>query len=154
MFAIMNPPIFTFSSPAPIATPLQPRKYHPSVSSPLSSSPIRASSYSPPLSTLRVDTASIFQNEQPRQIPRDTQSSPILPSQSPSRKLFRFATRTPRPNPVVQKREEAQESRRRLFLKNVRNRADDKAWERRGGDQEVCLSFSSLVLHDMELIHV
>jgi len=45
----------------------------------------------------------------------------------------------------VQKREEARESRRKLFLKNVRERADDKAWERRGGDQEV--SFVSLFPH-------
>lgn len=33
-------------------------------------------------------------------------------------------------------REKAQESRRTLFLKNVRQRADDRKWEKRGGDQE------------------
>ncbi|OIW29004.1 hypothetical protein CONLIGDRAFT_403491 [Coniochaeta ligniaria NRRL 30616] len=146
MFAIMPTPIFTFdAAPLPPAstTPLQQQpKYRPSVSSPLSSSPIRASSYSPPISPHHDNTvSSIFP---PRQsghlIPRDTQSSPIAQpsSPSPSRKLlFKFAARTPRPNPVVQKREEARESRRKLFLKNVRERGDDRAWERRGGDQEV-----------------
>lgn len=38
---------------------------------------------------------------------------------------------------VSQKREAAQESRRKLFLKNVRQRADDSRWERRGGEQEL-----------------
>jgi hypothetical protein len=143
---MMPTPIFSFESSLPSsATPLQQPKYRPSVSSPLSSSPIRASSYSPPAPTSPPTQAtfSFFpqqsrheQQQNQHQIPRDTQSSPIA-QPSPTRKLFKFATRTPRPNPVVQKREEARESRRKLFLKNVRERTDDKAWERRGGDQEV-----------------
>lgn len=142
MFAIMPTPIFSFDAnplPSASATPLQQPKYRPSVSSPLSSSPIRASSYSPPTSPPHHDdtVTSFF----PQRTPRDTQSSPIAQPSSPARKLFKFATRTPRPNPVVQKREEARESRRKLFLKNVRERTDDKAWERRGGDQEVSSSF-------------
>lgn len=53
--------------------------------------------------------------------------------------IFKFANRGPaRPNPLTaQKREAAQESRRKLFLKNVRQRAEDRRWERRGGEQEV-----------------
>lgn len=149
MFAIMPPPIFSFDAnplPSSSATPLQQSKYRPSVSSPLSSSPIRASSYSPPVSPPHHD-AGVYSSPQQkaRQPPRDTQSSPIA-QPSPTRKLFKFATRTPRPNPVIQKREEARESRRKLFLKNVRERADDKAWERRGGDQEVCPCCSSVLL--------
>lgn len=91
----------------------------PSVSSPLSSSPIRASS---PLSPLDKNT--LFQ--------RQTQSSPIQPLKS------RFASRQTRPNPVVRKREDAQESRRANFLQNVRRKAEDKAWQRRDIEGHVC----------------
>ncbi|KAI8957847.1 hypothetical protein F5Y11DRAFT_352104 [Daldinia sp. FL1419] len=104
-------PIFNidFSSP-----------HRPTHSSPLSSSPIRPSS--PPLST-----------RDPNTLPRlDTQSSPV---RAPPSK-FKFASRNVKPNPLRQNRENAQESRRNLFLRNVRKRADDKKWERRGGDQE------------------
>jgi hypothetical protein len=38
---------------------------------------------------------------------------------------------------VSQKREVAQEGRRKLFLRNVRQRAEDRRWEMRGGEQEV-----------------
>ncbi|KAK6950767.1 hypothetical protein Daesc_007292 [Daldinia eschscholtzii] len=105
-------PIFNvdFSSP-----------HRPTRPSPLSSSPIRPSS--PPLSL-----------RDPNTLPRfDTQSSPI---KGPPSK-FKFASRNAKPNPLRQNRENAQESRRNLFLRNVRQRADDKKWERRGGDQEV-----------------
>ncbi|KAI1211513.1 uncharacterized protein F4807DRAFT_458408 [Annulohypoxylon truncatum] len=104
-------PIFNldFSSP-----------HRPAHSSPLSSSPIRASS-PPPLS-----------HRDPNTLPRfDTQSSPIRESST----KFKFA-RNVKPNPLRQNRENAQESRRNLFLRNVRKRADDRQWERRGGDQE------------------
>ncbi|KAF6821934.1 hypothetical protein CPLU01_12330 [Colletotrichum plurivorum] len=85
--------------------------FKPVVPSPLSSSNIRATS---PLSP-RSDNAAR----------RQTQSSPI-----PAPK-FKFASRPTRPNPVVRKREDAQESRRKMFLQNVRQRADDKAYQRR-----------------------
>lgn len=45
---------------------------------------------------------------------------------------------------MVQKREAAQASRRRLFLKNVRQRAEDKRWENRGGEQEVSKLFCGI----------
>ncbi|KAI0836773.1 hypothetical protein F5Y06DRAFT_298463 [Hypoxylon sp. FL0890] len=94
--------------------------HRPTHSSPLSSSPIRPNS--PPL--LPRD---------PNTLPRlDTQSSPI---RAPPAK-FKFASRNAKQNPLKQNRENAQESRRNLFLRNVRKRADDKNWERRGGDQE------------------
>ncbi|KAM5352326.1 hypothetical protein ACJ41O_005049 [Fusarium nematophilum] len=86
--------------------------HRPSVPSPLSSSPIRASS---PLSPIDKNTL-------PQ---RQIQSSPIQPPK------FKFASRPTRPNPVVRKREDAQESRRRLFLQNVRQKSEDKAWQRR-----------------------
>ncbi|PNY26376.1 Uncharacterized protein TCAP_03690 [Tolypocladium capitatum] len=86
--------------------------HRPAVSSPLSSSPIRASS---PLSP-------IDKNALPQ---RQVQSSPIQ-----SAKL-KFASRPTRPNPVVRRREDAHESRRRDFLQSVRQKSDDKAWQRR-----------------------
>lgn len=54
---------------------------------------------------------------------------------------FRFAARDPRPNPAVRRREDVQETRRQLFLQNVRHRADEKRWERRGGEDEVRIFF-------------
>ncbi|KAI0012684.1 hypothetical protein F4779DRAFT_17824 [Xylariaceae sp. FL0662B] len=105
--------------------------HRPAVSSPLSSSPIRPSQSSPPLSPRDLNTL-------PR---RHTQSSPI---QAPPSKL-KFASRNAKPNPLRLKREDKQENRRNLFLKNVRQRADNKKWERRGGDQEALkLEWSTL----------
>ncbi|KAI0402521.1 hypothetical protein F4802DRAFT_349591 [Xylaria palmicola] len=113
MLATMPSPIFNldFSSP-----------HRPAVPSPLSSSPLRPSQASSPLSPRDPNTL-------PR---RDTQSSPI---QGPPSK-FKYASRSFKPNPLRLGREQAQESRRTLFLKNVRQRADDRKWDQRGGDQE------------------
>ncbi|KAG6032101.1 hypothetical protein E4U41_007320 [Claviceps citrina] len=90
----------------------RPWDHRPSVSSPLSSSPIRATS---PLSP-------VDRNALPR---RQVQSSPI---QQPK---FKYASRPVRQNPLLRKREDLQESRRRTFLHNVRQKAEDKAWHRR-----------------------
>ncbi|KAH6968739.1 hypothetical protein HG530_006313 [Fusarium avenaceum] len=86
--------------------------HRPVVSSPLSSSPVRASS---PLSP--IDRNAFAQ--------RQIQSSPVKASK------FKFASRPARPNPVNRKREEVQEGRRKLFLQNVRQSREDKAWQRR-----------------------
>ncbi|KAI0098075.1 hypothetical protein GGR51DRAFT_565965 [Nemania sp. FL0031] len=109
----MPSPIFNldFSSP-----------HRPSVPSPLSSSPLRPSQASPPSSPRGRN---IFAR-------RDTQSSPI---KGPSPR-FKYASRNAKPNPLRLGRDKVQESRRTLFLKNVRQRADDRKWEQRGGDQE------------------
>ncbi|KAL7799072.1 hypothetical protein V8C37DRAFT_398906 [Trichoderma ceciliae] len=85
----------------------------PAVSSPLSSSPVRASS---PLSLAEEET---------RLHRRQIQSSPIRPIN------FKYQSRPARPNPVIKKREEAQEQRRRSFLQNVRQKAEAKSWQRR-----------------------
>ncbi|KAK1760612.1 hypothetical protein QBC47DRAFT_367668 [Echria macrotheca] len=124
MFTIMSPtPIFSLAFDAPASAPSP--FFRPPVPSPLSSSSIRASSASPPSALATRD-----QNTLPR-IP-ETQSSPISAKQQ-----FKYATRNPRSNPIIKKREEAQESRRRLFLQNVRQRADDRKWEQRGGENEI-----------------
>lgn len=115
MLATMSP-IFSldFSSP-----------HRPTVSSPLSSSPVRASSQasSSPLSPT-------CGNRQARAA-APLLSSPVAPPQ------FKYASRPAKPNPLRQSRESATADRRKLFLKNVRQRQDDRQWERRGGDQEV-----------------
>ncbi|KAK4237430.1 hypothetical protein C8A03DRAFT_16031 [Achaetomium macrosporum] len=154
-----TPPKFSFSRSRDHA-------HRPTISSPLSSSPIRASSLSPPPPppAAQQQQSTTWQPLSPcdpnalntplRQ--RGTQSSPIAgPSSSSvfssscnsspqtsidsgsSSSKFRFATRNPRPNPVVKRREDAQESRRRLFLQNVRQRQEDKRWEMRGGEDEL-----------------
>jgi hypothetical protein len=125
MLAAMPAPIFSFSLDA--SSPPTPQYYHrPSVASPLSSSPIRASSVSPPqpLAARDPNCMSFF---------LQSQSSPIKPQAA----KFKYANRTARPNPVVKRREDAQDGRRRLFLQNVRQRQEDEKWEKRGGENEV-----------------
>lgn len=56
---------------------------------------------------------------------RQTQSSPIQPPK------FKFASKATRPNPVMRRREDAQTQRRKNFLQSVRDKAEDKAWQRR-----------------------
>ena len=79
--------------------------------SPLTSSPLRASFPLAPLDSNSLPQRNCF-------------SSPPGP---PSK----FASRPAKPNPLLRKREDGQTSRRQLFMKNVRDRADDNAWERR-----------------------
>lgn len=151
-----TPPTFSFGRPG------QTQTYRPTFSSPLSSSPARASSVSPPPHHRQQQTTSqplspCNQNHL-NTLPwhRETQSSPIpTPSifgssisgstttenSNGSNSKFRFASRNPRPNPVLKRREDAQEGRRRLFFQNVRQRQDDKRWEMRGGEDEVCFPF-------------
>lgn len=92
--------------------------HRPAVSSPLSSSPLRASS---PLGNQDENHFSI----------REIQSSPIRPP------TFKYSSRPTRPNPVMRRREDAQEQRRAKFLRNVRDKAEDKAWERRDIEGQV-----------------
>ncbi|KAG8677002.1 hypothetical protein FPOAC2_03119 [Fusarium poae] len=83
--------------------------HRPAISSPLSSSPVRASS--------PIDRNAHSQ--------RQIQSSPIKPPK------FKFASRPTRPNPLNRKREEVQDGRRRQFLQNVKQSREEKAWQRR-----------------------
>jgi hypothetical protein len=104
-------------APMPIFTSRTAWDYRPAVPSALSSSPIRTAPLSP-----------VDENSLPR---RDVNSSPIPPSKS------KFASRPIRTNPVLKRREDARENRRKLFLQNVRQRADDRAWERRDVENTV-----------------
>ncbi|KAK3326423.1 hypothetical protein B0H66DRAFT_600547 [Apodospora peruviana] len=138
--------------------------YRPVVSSPLSSSPIRASSASPPplsSSSSQTTMSSPFTARDPNTCClRDIQTSPVSGSEQPlfgekssssssSGVKFKYANRNVRPNPVVQKREDKQEGRRRLFLQNVRQRADDKKWDRRGGENELLKLEWSRLTHEL-----
>jgi len=152
MFAAMSPrlPTFTFGRdrdrdvPAPARAAALSSPYRPAISSPLSS-PIRAPA---PAGFATSPLAPRDPNMMPHY--RTTQSSPIAAppdkleqqqqQQGHHQPAFRFATRPARPNPVVQRRDDAREGRRRLFLQNVRLRADDRRWENRGGENEVCLA--------------
>ena len=111
MFSVATMPIFSDPSWG---------HYRPAEPSPLTSSPIRASSPLSPLDRNSVPQRTCF-------------SSPPGP---PSK----FSARTTKPNPLLRKREDNQQTRRQLFMKNVRDRAEDKAWERRSIEGNVCPS--------------
>ncbi|KAK4451860.1 hypothetical protein QBC34DRAFT_399745 [Podospora aff. communis PSN243] len=126
MFAVLPSPAPSFGFDAFSSPPPPPQMYRPAMPSPLSSSPIRASSVLPPPRSTGESTFNL----------RDAQSSPLAArSQQDSR--FKYATRNAKPNPVVRKREDAQEGRRRLFLQNVRQRQEDQKWEKRGGEEQL-----------------
>lgn len=127
MFSIMPLPVYKDYSP----THHHHRHHATAEPSPLSSSPIRASSPPQPLSPR--------DHNERRGDRRQIQSSPIKPSSS-SASASRFASRPSRPNPVVRGREGFQEARRNLFLKKVQQRSDDRRWERRGVENKVCPS--------------
>ena len=56
-------------------------------------------------------------------------------------RFSRFARRHTRPNPLLGRgRDDLRETRRRLFLQEVRNRREEKRWNMRGGDDEVMSS--------------
>ncbi|OAA57681.1 hypothetical protein ISF_06922 [Cordyceps fumosorosea ARSEF 2679] len=93
--------------------------HRPTVPSPLSSSPLHASS---PLGTQDDCDDDAFSL-------RQTQSSPIRPAPT-----FKYAARASAAcaNPLLRRRrEDAQQQRRANFLRTVREKAEDKAWQRR-----------------------
>ena len=132
-----NPFITTTMAPA------QSYNHRPSVSSPLSSPPpatgsARHSEFS--FSHQRATQSSPVQQQhhQPQQQPF---SSP--PSQPANAKLFRYSQNPFRSgNPLTSvKRDQVRETKRKLFLANVRQRQEDKKWEKR--EDEVCSNNST-----------
>ncbi|KAK3307960.1 uncharacterized protein B0T15DRAFT_490569 [Chaetomium strumarium] len=135
---LSSSPIRASSSSPP---PLPPPQQQSTTSQPLS--PCDPNALNTPLqqrgtqsSPISGPSSSLFFGSSCNSTPQTSISSGSCSSSSSNRKS-RFATRNPRPNPVVKRREEAQESRRRVFLQNVRQRQDDKRWEMRGGEDEL-----------------
>ncbi|KUJ12138.1 uncharacterized protein LY89DRAFT_786273 [Mollisia scopiformis] len=124
--------------------------YTPHVPSPLSSSPLRNSPS--PLSprdanvpSRAADTIMSSPTKPSRMkteshISSTTPSPNALPSPPPSRKESSFSKRTTKVNPLIHGRasaDEGRETRRKLFLKNVREASEEKRWKNRGGDEEI-----------------
>src|ERR1700728_3943377 len=101
----------------------QPSYYVPQVSSPLSSSPLHSSPLSP-----RDGNAP----QSPRR--RFPMSSP---TPIKNRKEKPYSQRVTRSNPLIHNRGDGRETRRKLFLKKVREDSEDKRWDARGGEDEV-----------------
>ncbi len=103
--------------------PTQASYYVPQVSSPLSSSPLHSSPRSP-------------RHGNPPQPPRRR-----FPMSSPTpinnRKENPYSQRVTRSNPLMHNRGDGRETRRKLFLKKVREDSEDKRWDARGGEDEV-----------------
>ncbi|KAK4229671.1 hypothetical protein QBC38DRAFT_471912 [Podospora fimiseda] len=127
MFAILGPPP---TQPNTFATMPPPHHHRPTISSPLSSPPAGSGSNS------RDFSFGSLPHDQ-----RETQSSPLAPSANNTNntKLFKYASVPFRAgNPLTsKKRDEVRDTKRKLFLANVRQRQEDKKWERRGGEDEI-----------------
>ncbi|CAG8959694.1 hypothetical protein HYFRA_00001600 [Hymenoscyphus fraxineus] len=136
------------SSPTPTPSPRSPRdvntqaqvydfNYHPdnNTTEKIMTSPT-------PLSKPNSSTSKI--NSRTQHVPHIN-----LPSPPPSRgererergkKESVFAKRASKPNPLLHGRregDEGRETRRKLFLKRVRDGAEEKRWRDRGGDEEI-----------------
>ncbi|KAK3392135.1 hypothetical protein B0T20DRAFT_75091 [Sordaria brevicollis] len=147
----------SFPSFTSFSSPYQPQ-YRPKISSPLSSSPIRPfdsttmSRSSPPGSPTskprglfgqaQAQSSPIFgsflQAQQPQlQASAQNGQTEGQPDAQGGNKFLKFNSRPSRPMNHPSFSSNKKDDRRRLFLQNVRQRADDKAWERRGGENEL-----------------
>lgn len=106
----------------------QPSYYAPTVSSPLSSSPLRTSPLAPRDGNINAN----FQ-----------MSSPTPPNKR-ARDENAYSRRIVKKNPLVHRdSDDGRETRRKLFLRRVREDSEEKRWEKRGGDDEV---YSNLLI--------
>ncbi|APA12330.1 hypothetical protein sscle_09g071000 [Sclerotinia sclerotiorum 1980 UF-70] len=134
----------------PVSAHKQLRHYTPHVPSPLSSSPLRTS---PPVSPLeprsvnlptRTHAVGDYQTDfmmSPEQSGSSKSSSPDkFPlnsnKQSPNREGA-FSKRITKTNPLLHGQGDGRETRRKLFLRRVREDSEDKRWKARGGDDEI-----------------
>lgn len=118
MFSVATMPVFNVGNDA-FGAAWNHQQHQPFVSSPLSSSPIRASSPSSPLSEKSANLVN-----------RETQSSPIRPSTF--NKFSRYAHQPPTHTAQIRQRQSrARETRRKNFLDQVRQRADQRTYQRR-----------------------
>ncbi|RDW91408.1 hypothetical protein BP5796_02573 [Coleophoma crateriformis] len=122
-------------------------QFTPIVSSPLSSPPLRRSPEHPPLSPRDNNASStrlthVMSSPTPSKPTNLRSSSPINPaSSSPvhgsAESTSRFSKRTTKSNPLIHNRGDGRETRRKLFLKKVREDSEDQRWKARGGDDEM-----------------
>ncbi|EPE08163.1 hypothetical protein F503_00946 [Ophiostoma piceae UAMH 11346] len=145
--AVMRPSALPMGPASPDRLPAMPSfassPFRPCRPSPLSSSPTRAPSSAAAASS-QMDTQS-----SPVQSSQQQQQQSIFnfatdafngtsSSNGNGKSLFRFASRPTKPVARGQQaRDAAQQTRRSLFLRNVRQRADDRGWERRNFEQEL-----------------
>ncbi|KAH9223572.1 hypothetical protein DL95DRAFT_440520 [Leptodontidium sp. 2 PMI_412] len=140
----------------------QSNHYTPHKPSPLSSSPLRNNTPSPlsPRDT-NVQTRAQEQQDAIMSSPSKPSTSPFqfsnsiftstnttpesaskntLISPPPSKRESAYSKRTTKPNPLMSGRgsgDEGRETRRKLFLKRVREGSEEKKWASRGGDEEI-----------------
>lgn len=62
------------------------------------------------------------------------------PTPSAKRKESAYSKRITKSNPLIHNRDDGRETRRKLFLKRVRQGSEAKRWEARGGDDEMMRS--------------
>ncbi|KAM0141236.1 hypothetical protein ACHAO1_002015 [Botrytis cinerea] len=133
----------------PVSAHKQLRHYPPHVPSPLSSSPLRSS---PPVSPLeprnanlptRMQQAGDYQTSfmmSPESGASKTSSPdknhPSSNKHSPNREGA-FSKRITKTNPLLHGQGDGRETRRKLFLRRVREDSEDKRWKARGGDDEM-----------------
>ncbi|KAM3072895.1 hypothetical protein ACMFMF_007222 [Clarireedia jacksonii] len=140
----------------PVSVHKQLHHYTPHVPSPLSSSPLRSS---PPVSPLEPRNTNIPTHREnvgeqanlgfmmspgsspPRgQSPDRNRSSALVHPQSrrsPSRDNGPYCKRITKTNPLMHGQSDGRETRRKLFLRRVREDSEEKRWKARGGDDEM-----------------
>ncbi|THV53284.1 hypothetical protein BGAL_0055g00430 [Botrytis galanthina] len=133
----------------PVSAHKQLHHYTPHVPSPLSSSPLRSS---PPVSPLEPRNANLPTGIQQA---GDCQISFMMSPESgasktsnPDKNHFNsnklspnrdgaFSKRITKTNPLLHGQGDGRETRRKLFLRRVREDSEDKRWKARGGDDEM-----------------
>ncbi|KAF7896310.1 hypothetical protein EAF00_006324 [Botryotinia globosa] len=133
----------------PVSAHKQLRHYTPHVPSPLSSSPLRSS---PPVSPLEPRNAILPTRIQQAgdshtsfmMSPESGASKTASPDKnhsnsnkhSPNREGT-FSKRITKTNPLLHGQGDGRETRRKLFLRRVREDSEDRRWKARGGDDEM-----------------
>ena len=143
MFSMLPTPVHTYSKSL---------CYTPNVSSPLSSSPVRSSTPAtrdidgPRVTSPRAPFNAMMSPSptpaskcaaRPTFQPATSTSSP--PSLSTDSRSSAYSKRPTKPNPLLHGKNagDGRETRRKLFLKRVREDQEDKRWKARGGDDEM-----------------
>ncbi|KAF7939763.1 hypothetical protein BELL_0108g00010 [Botrytis elliptica] len=133
----------------PVSAHKQLRHYTPHVPSPLSSSPLRSS---PPVSPLEPRNANLPTRTQQAgdcqntsmMSPESGASKTSSPDKNHSNSIKHspnrdgaFSKRITKTNPLLHGQGDGRETRRKLFLRRVREDSEDKRWKARGGDDEM-----------------